>query len=166
MVESPFPRSIGVAFEAGLVVVHITADTIVFFVRICLVVLVARDAGKFCIVVRTGMAFRTIVPFSLVLTGIYREVLPVVIKSGRLPFYLCVACFAVGAELSCGVRRVVCFGIVLFMAAITGVRGIDVVVVMAIVAVIGNFRMGPFNHVIFIMIGKSGRFPFGGRLMA
>lgn len=130
MVESPFSRSIGVALKAGLVVVYIAADITVLFVHVCLVVFVAIDTGELSVVVRTGMAFRTIVPFSLVLTGVNREVLPVVIKSGRLPFYLCVACFAVGAELSCCVRRVVCFGIVLFMAAIANVWGIDVVVVM------------------------------------
>lgn len=88
------------------------------------------------------------------------------VKSGRLPFYLCVACLAVGAELSRGVRWVGCFIEILFVAAIAGIGCVEIIVVVTFITTVGNFRMCPFNHVIFIVISKGGWLPVGRGLMA
>ena len=49
------------------------------------VMFVAINAAEGCKVARTGMAFRTIVPFSLVFPAVNGEVHSIMIKSRRYP---------------------------------------------------------------------------------
>ena len=46
---------------------------------------VTRDTGKYGIVSRRGMAVNTLIPFSLMLPAINREILIVMIEGGRHP---------------------------------------------------------------------------------
>jgi len=70
----------GMTVEAGLTLVNISSDLIVLIVHVGLVVVMAADTGEFSIIAGIGMAFGATVPGAIVGTGVYREILGVVVR--------------------------------------------------------------------------------------
>ena len=65
------------------------------------------------------MTVRTIVPLSVMVTGINREILPVVVKGSWRPGCLCMTICTCYRKLSCCMRWIICLGIIGRMAIIT-----------------------------------------------
>ncbi len=64
-----------------------------------ILVIVAIQAIEHGIIIRRGMAFIAVVPLTLMLPAVNREIHIVVVKSGRLPSILVVASSAVRREI-------------------------------------------------------------------
>jgi hypothetical protein len=74
-----------VATVTGLAVPAVAADALVFFIHVRLVMFMAVYTAENSVISGCGMTIHTCVPFSLVLTRIDREILPVVIECGWDP---------------------------------------------------------------------------------
>ena len=83
-----------VAGQTSRIGIGITAHAIVLIVRFR--VGVASNTGKFCVIRRIGMAIHTGIPLSIVFTTINREILGIVVKSGRRPSRFGMASCAIG----------------------------------------------------------------------
>ena len=64
-------------------IIDVSIDSIMILVGF--IAGVTRDTGKYGIVSRRGMAVNTLIPFSLMLPAINREILIVMIEGGRHP---------------------------------------------------------------------------------
>lgn len=106
MIEASRSISIWMALITGYTVIDIPAYTQVLIIHISLVMIMAINAGIQAIVTGIGMAFRTIIPFSVVLTGIDREMLTIMIEGRGLPGYCIVAVLTRGGKLGGTMRRV------------------------------------------------------------
>ena len=80
----------GVASEARSTIVIIAGNTNVVVVR--LRIHMTGNAGKFGKVGRIRMAVNALAPFTKMFATVNREILAIVIKSGRFPCVFCVAC--------------------------------------------------------------------------
>lgn len=106
MVDIDLPRNkpfssaaIRMAVVAGKTVIAVPRDFLMFIIHVGFVVLVTIDATEYGIISRIGMAVGTGIPLALVLTRIYRKVLPVVVKGRWYPAILCVTFLTVGRKL-------------------------------------------------------------------
>ena len=68
------------ALETGIAVILVTADIIVLIIHICLVMFMAVNATEHGVIGRICMTIGTGSPFTVVLPGIYREILSVMVK--------------------------------------------------------------------------------------
>lgn len=119
------------AGKAGGRIVAVSADSLMFTVHVCLVVLMAVDAAELAVIRRIGVAVGTKAPFSVVLARIHREVLSVVVERGRCPGIFGMTCLTFSRELGRGVRRIGRLVITIKMTTGTGVRGTIVIAVVA-----------------------------------
>ena len=105
----------------------------------------------------SGVAIRTKRPPVFMMARIDREILPVMVESGRCPCGLRMAGLAVGRKLGSSMVRVGC-GIVIGKMATNAVVGnVGIIAVMAGLA--GKGEMRPLDHIIIIVGRESGRFP-------
>jgi hypothetical protein len=72
-------------FKTSNAIVSISPHTLVLFVGRGFVVVMAVNATEKCKISGGCMTIGAVIPFSLVLAGVYREVLPVMIEGGWLP---------------------------------------------------------------------------------
>lgn len=72
-------------------IIYIPRHTFMLLIHICLVMFMAVDTAKYVIVPRVGMAFRAGVPLALVFSGIYGEILAIMVECGGHPYVLGVA---------------------------------------------------------------------------
>jgi hypothetical protein len=147
------------AVQAGDAVVYITAHALVLIVHILLVVLVAVDAAENGIVAGIGMTVGALVPLSIVLPGINREVLHVVVEGGRLPGVLTMAYLAVGRILGSRMIGIVCLEIIRCMTTVAGVGGTHIITVVTICTVVGNGGVGTKQYIVIIMHRETRRAP-------
>jgi len=68
------------AIKTSIAVVLITGNTLMFIVHIGLVMLMAIDAAKRGIIRWVGMAIGATGPFVSVVTAVYGEILPIMVK--------------------------------------------------------------------------------------
>ena len=133
---------------------------------VLVVVFVAIYATEYGIIARYYMAIDALIPFSVVVSAVDREILIVVVPGRWRPGALCMAILTGGRELRrlvVGVIRVV----ILALVATEAGRGrIVVIAVVAGVAIVCDGGMGPDQLVIVIVNGECGRHPVGGRGMA
>ena len=123
--------------------------------------LVAVDATEELKIARAGVAIDTLIPFILMLAAVDREILLVMVKSGRIP-----GCFGMtiltGCREPCGrVVRVGCRIVIAHVAAVAGVRRGVVVAVVAGCTVIGDSRMCPVQRIIVVVNRERSRRPAG-----
>ncbi len=149
------------AFEACVGVEYISANPLVFFIHVCLVVLMAVDTTKYPIIGGVGMAIRASGPFSLVLPAVYREIFAVMVKGGGDPGILGMAGFAIRGEAGYDMRRVDRLVVIVLVAPETAVGSVVVIPGVANGAIVTQGCMGTGQDIIIIMVGKRGRFPFG-----
>lgn len=122
---------------------------------------VTGDAGKDGIVGRVGVAVGAGVPFTLVLTGIDREILVVVVKGRGCPGILGMAHFAIRRELCGCMWRIVGLVIIRLVTAITGVWRVVVIAVVTIGTLVCNGHMRSLQHIIVVVDWEGGRLPIG-----
>lgn len=111
------------AGKAGGRIVAVSADSLMFTVHVCLVVLMAVDAAELAVIRWIGVAVGTKAPFSVVLARIYREILSIMIKRGRNPGTFGMAGLAFCRKLGRGVWRIGGLVITFKMTSGTGIRG-------------------------------------------
>lgn len=88
-----------------------------------------------------GMTFGALVPLVLVLAAVNREILRIMVESGRIPGILTVALLAIGRKTG---RGMVGIGRLIVVRLVTADTGIGCVVVVAVVAgraLVGNGGM-------------------------
>lgn len=88
------------------------------------------------------MAIHALVPLAVVFSAVNGEIHIVVVKCGGRPGVFAVAVLARSRELSSDVVRVVGCVVVGGMTAKAGIRGVDIISVVALGTVIGYGRMG------------------------
>jgi len=94
VIEPAFAAARGMTIETGLTFINISSHVIMLIVGIRFVVFMTIDAGKLGIVGRILMAIGTAVPFAIMLTGIYGEILAIVgAKICRFPTGGCCVAF-------------------------------------------------------------------------
>lgn len=124
----------------------------------------AAFAGIRRVVVIALVANCTVVGYGDMRPG--KRIHAIVVESRRRPGILGMALFTICRELP---RQVVGVGgrvVITCMAAKAGIRGIVVVAVVAFGTIVGNQCMGPAQHIIVVMNGKSSRHPVGCSSMA
>ncbi len=134
MIKCTLHASGRMAFIAGYTVKSIASDTGMFAVHIGLVVFMAINAAEELVVALVCMTLTAQAPCALVFPGIDREILPVVIECGGCPGRCAMARFAVGAELSCSMRRIAGLIVCIQVAADTGVWRSSVIAFVALIA--------------------------------
>lgn len=109
-----------------------------------------------------GMTFGALVPLVLVLATVNREILRIMVESGRIPGILTVALLAIGRETG---RGMVGIGRLIVVRLVTADTGIGCVVVVAVVtgcALVGNGGVCSVQLIIIVVNRKSGRLPSDG----
>jgi hypothetical protein len=86
-----------VAGQTGCTVVGIAVYALVLLIRIRIGMTVYT--GNFSVIGRVGVAIGTLVPFSLVITAVYGEILCVMVKTGGRPCRFTVATGTIGRKL-------------------------------------------------------------------
>jgi hypothetical protein len=148
--------TVRVTLQAGVVIVTIPWNPVMLIIHFGLAV--ASEAAEHLVIVWIGMAIRTKVPLSVVFPGVDRKILTVMVERRRYPCVLRMADFAIGWELSGGVRRIVRLVVIVQVAAHACVR--YVIIVIAVMAGIARLSyVGPGKYVIIIVIREQGRLP-------
>ena len=146
-----------VAGQTGCAVVRIAVYSLVFFVRFRIGM--AVRTGHFGIVGRIAVTIGALIPFTLMISAVDREVLGIVIEIGGCPGCFIVATGAIGRKLCRNVVRVGGIVVIIGMAARTGIRGIVVVPVVTRCTVIRNACMRSIQRVVAVVIGEGCRLP-------
>lgn len=140
------------AAQACRAVILIIIHTFMFIIHIRLIMFMAADAGEDGKVASVLMALRTLCPLVAVLAAIYREILRIVVKRGRLPGCLRMACFTLMRETGAGMIRILRAGEITLMTAVAGVRCLSIISVVTVRAVISDLRMPAQKLKIIVMI--------------
>lgn len=100
MVEGSSGTASRVTGIAGKAVIGITSYSLVAIIKCCLVVVsMTINTAESAIIRRNRMTIRAENPFTLMFSGIDREIFSIVVKRSRCPCSGTMACLAVGAEL-------------------------------------------------------------------
>ena len=143
------------AIKTGLAVVGISRHSIVvisYFHGI--VMLMAIYTAEQCEIAGNGMTFDALIPCTFVISTENGEVLTVVVPGRWRPCVLSMAAFAVGRELGRLVIRIVRIVVLALVATETGSRGVDVIPVVAGIAVVGDSCMGARQHIVIVVYGE------------
>jgi len=139
VVENQIRIPRGVAGQTGRAVVAVPIHTVVLIIRFR--VGVAIGTGEHGIIRRRRMAIDALAPFSLVFATVNREILPVVVKSGRYPRIFIVASCTIHRKLQSSVIGVGGVVIIVGVAPVAGVRRAVVIAVVTCCAIVGDGGM-------------------------
>ena len=163
MVKDHIGISRGVTSETGGVLIGIPLHSCVLIVGFR--VLVTGYTCKQIPLAGCVVALHTFIPHSLMLAAVDRKIHSVMVKGGWLPGSFCMALSTLYRELQLDMIRILCTGVILTVASITGIGCIGIVAIVAGRTVFGDQGMGSVKGIICIVFGKFGRGPTGIRAM-
>jgi hypothetical protein len=143
--------------QAGRAVKRVAIYTIVLVV--CFGVRVAGDTSEHRIIRSIGVAVNTFTPLARMFTAVNGEILPIVVKGGRLPGIFAVAARTIGGKLKLCVVRIGCVNKIVSMAPGTVVRRIVVIAIVTNCTIVGDGGMRTIQCVKTVVVGKTGRIP-------
>jgi hypothetical protein len=124
------------------------------------------QTSEYRIIIGIGVTICARSPFTLVFSAVNWEVQAIMVKGCRCPVVFIVTGRAVSWEVGCyviGIGGSLVFAIV---AAITSIRRVIVIAIMALSTIIGNGSMGTIQWIIIIVNCKGRRSPTWGCGMA